>query len=416
MTLNKTVAVIGGAGRIGFPICLSYALAGLNVIGIDIDEKLCKKIMDGVLPFKENEGGNALNKVLLNGNFQMSTNIDKVRLADYIVILVGTPLDDYLKPNMDSFNQIMGDISARLNTNQVIIIRSTVTPGTTDVWKNKLNSITNMQEGLDYHLLYIPERASEGNVLLEVNHETYLIGCYSDESMQVAEDFLNLSVEDPKTIRLTPTEAEIAKLATNMSLYVQHAFANELYMICDSLQNMIGHSIDTNLIVEAVRSNPRAQMSSPGLNTGGPCLHKDGFYLTNFLDGPSLINTAFTINTGLPKKIAKDIFARLGPCRVSLLGQAFKAGSDDLRYSSGPMMSDMLKNMGCVVDVVEPNLPVGEYNKGLNAICGSDVVVLVTPHEEFKNLKKIQSIVKNTECLYVDVWGFWKDLKSVCQV
>jgi len=201
---------------------------------------------------------------------------------------------------------------------------------------------------------------------------------------------------------MTPTEAEIGKLITNMARYVEFALTNEFYLIADQF------GVNINKIIDACNYHyPRLNIPRPGPNVGGPCLYKDGWFLLERFPFHGIISTAFRVNEGMTMQIALKLRQVPHIKKVAILGLTYKAGSDDVRNSLSFKLKKQLEHIYDLV-LVDPYLK--DY-EDMKRIKGSDAVVLMTPHEEFSDLKKLMSLVANDECLYVDIWGFWEVMK-----
>ena len=150
----------------------------------------------------------------------------------------------------------------------------------------------------------------------------------------------------------------------------------------------------------------------PGPNVGGPCLYKDGFFLLERFPFNELIAIAFRINEGMPMQIVAKLEQMPHIRKVSILGMTFKAGSDDVRNSLSFKLKKQLERNDYELILVDPYL---EGHKDISRIKGSDAVILMTPHLQFKDLKEILDLVSNDDCLFVDIWGFWEEIKYKSQ-
>ena len=124
------IVIVGGFGHIGLPLGLSFANKGKSVCLYDIDKESYKTINEGKLPFIEYDAGKILKKVLKNGKLETSLDINSVSKAKYVIITIGTPVDEYLNPKTNQFLNFFKNLSKYLNSKQTIIIRSSVFPDT----------------------------------------------------------------------------------------------------------------------------------------------------------------------------------------------------------------------------------------------------------------------------------------------
>ena len=404
--MSKIVSVIGGAGHVGLPLSLVLANSGFIVYGIDTNEEVNKLIMKGKMPFIEEEGEAYLKNVLKKGTLLMTSHPSKIRESDVIIITLGTPVDENLNPRISELVQAVKDYSCFFQNGQLIILRSTVYPGTTELVKRLIEKNTTFLIGKDIFLVYAPERVAQGKAIKELQTLPQLIGAFDDESYQRAKSFFLLFLRS-KCFKLNPLEAELGKLFTNMYRYVLFALANEFYLIADAFKANIHKIIDA-----CNYEYPRMNLPVPGPNVGGPCLYKDGFFLLERFPFNELIAIAFRINEGMPMQIVAKLEQMPHIRKVSILGMTFKAGSDDVRNSLSFKLKKQLERNDYELILVDPYL---EGHKDISRIKGSDAVILMTPHPQFKDLKEILDLVSNDDCLFVDIWGFWEEMKYKSQ-
>jgi len=395
------VAVIGGAGHVGLGLCLVLADSGHFVYGIDIDQKKNKQIMNNNLPFREEMGKEYLKKAIEKKRLKMTSDISVLSDSEVIIVSLGTPVDEYFNPVISDLIELTYDICKNIKEEQLIILRSTVSPGTTRKIKDIIERDFSLKIGTNIYLVYAPERVMQGKAIMEIKSLPQLIGAFDDCSYQKAEEFFQTFVKN-KCIKLSPVEAELGKLITNMTRYVEFALANEYYLIADS------YNANIHKIIDACNFDyPRLNIPSPGPNVGGPCLYKDGWFLLERIPFNELISTSFRINEGVVAQIIKKI-KDYDIKKVSILGMTFKANSDDIRNSCSFKLKKQLEFSGYQLILVEPNLK--KYDL-IENIKHSDCIILMTPHDEFKDLNKMLKYTDNEDCLYVDIWGFWEEMK-----
>jgi len=399
---EKVVSVVGGAGHVGLPLCLVLANLGYYVYGIDINEACNRIIMEGKLPFIEEEGEQYLKTALENEKLFMTSDDSKIEESDIVIIVIGTPIDDNLNPSISMLTQMVKESSRYFKKGQLLILRSTVSPGTTELIRRLVEKNTSYLVGEDIFLAYAPERVAEGKAIKELQVFPQLIGTFDDKSYQLAEEFFSSFFQD-KCFRMTPIEAELGKLITNMARYVNFALANEFYLIAESFGANIHRVIDA-----CNYHYPRLNLPVPGPNVGGPCLYKDGWFLLERIPFSEMISTAFRINEGMPMQIASKLGQFPQIKKVTILGMTFKAGSDDIRNSLSFKLKKQLERNDYELVLVDPFL---EDYRDMERIKGSNAVVLMTPHGEFGDFESIMNLVASDECLYVDIWGFWEKMK-----
>lgn len=406
----KNIAVIG-IGRVGLPFALVLAEEGFNVYGIGRDKEKIEKIKGGKMPFVEKDGERLLKKHV-NKNFYPTVDYSKVSECEYIILTLGTPIDENMNPVYDQINSVLEKIKPYLQKEQTLILRSTVAPTTTDYVKLFINDIKGLQVGNNFYLAFCPERIAEGFAIEEIKSIPQIIGGVDSKSTEKAQSlFKKMGVE---TLVSDDVSAELAKLFTNMYRYINFAVANEFMVLADN------YNRDIYKIIGMVNHKyKRGGLTLPGL-TGGPCLFKDGFFLISDLPFSDLISTSWKINESVPLLLVKRVKERtkLDGKKVALLGLAFKSDIDDIRESlSFKARKAFLRERAKVV-LHDPYVKKYIYQEiesdVYKAVTGADVVFIATNHKEYKNLdiKKIIKLVSK-DCIICDVWNVFKTDKIV---
>ena len=385
------VVVIGGGGHVGLPLAIMIADSGLKVGIYDTSETTVAKISSGEMPFWEPGAQALLSKVLANGNLTASTDPSLISKGDSVIVVIGTPVDEHLNPDPNALSKALEVSRIHFKDGQLLVLRSTIFPGVTRKIEDLMTSW-----GLDIDVTFAPERIAEHNAVEELVSLPQIVASRSDRGFERTRDlFLNLTKE---VIRLSPEEAELAKLFTNSWRYVKFAMANQFYMMAND------RGLDFEVIRSAMRHNyPRAaDMAGPGF-AAGPCLFKDTMQLAAFSDNKfQLGHSAMLVNEGLPLYVVSKLEEKhdLRSLTVGILGMSFKAGSDDIRSSLSYKLKRALefkaKSVICTDPMVtketDPNLLPLE-----TVLAKSDILIIATPHKEYASLK--------SEKLVVDVWG-----------
>jgi UDP-N-acetyl-D-mannosaminuronic acid dehydrogenase len=400
---QSKVAIIGAAGHVGLGLALSIADAGHQVYGVDINQRAIEEISAGRVPFQEEGAEEVLARVLQLGRLEMTAELGVIDQCDVVIVILGTPIDENLNPVLAPLMDLCQQIVPHLHREQLIVLRSTISPGGTSTIRRMLERETGFRIGEDIFLAFAPERVVQGRSLMEIQSLPQIIGTFEDQSYDRAECFFSTFVKN-KCLRLTPTEAELAKLMCNMARYVSFALANEFFLIADEYDANIHRIMET-----CSYDYPRFKVPSPGANVSGPCLFKDGFFLVERFPFADLISTSFKINENMPVQILKKIRTHPDVQKVGILGMTFKGGSDDTRYSLSFKLKKLLFGAGYSVACVDPWVP--KY-RDIQALRGCDCVVLMTPHPEFADLSAMLDHVSNDKCLFVDLWGFWTEMRG----
>jgi len=402
-----TLGIIG-IGRIGLPLALVFARAGIKVTGFDLDKEYISEIKSGKAPFQE-EGLEAL---LSNPKFEaVAIEGSEARMAscDVFIICVGTPLT--ANHHVD-YNQLFSALSLITRSSllgKFVIIRSTVPPGTMlERVIPFVESRTGLKAGTDFGAASCPERVLEGHAIEEIVSLPEIIGGIDPVSTEIAASIFSKLNHNKKILRTTPGSAEMAKLFANMYRYVNFALANEFALMAEEFgQN------GAEIISVVNDGYPRGGIPRPGL-VGGPCLTKDGYFLVSNTCFPDLILLAARINEFMPQHVVNrlrmEMAARgrhLNNARVGLLGTSFKAGSDDERYSPSIKIAELLESEHVAVVRHDPHVKGTESLE--KAVRDADVIILATNHKEFEGiLPKIQQIRgKKGRCLIFDCWGLF---------
>lgn len=383
-------------------MCLVLANAGHTVDGVDPNDAANRQIMAGQLPFLEQHGAEYLQRALRSGRLRMTTDAAVVGQADVVVVVIGTPIDEHLNPRFDTLRKLFASLGPHLRRDQLIILRSSVAPGTTQRIRIMIERQRDWRYGEDFHLVFAPERGLQGRCIEELESLPQVIGAFDDAGYERAARFFRTYMHNDCP-RLTPVEAELGKLITNMARYLNFAFANEVFLIADRW------GANANRIIDAINQDyPRLHIPQPGPNVGGPCLYKDGYFLLERCPFPDLVSAAFKINEGMTAQIAMKIERLPDVRKVGILGMAFKADSDDIRDSLSFKLRKQLDNGLYEVVCVDPLV---DGYQDLLVLRDADCVVLMTPHRDFADLGRLALLIHNPDCRVVDIWGFWRDMR-----
>jgi UDP-N-acetyl-D-mannosaminuronic acid dehydrogenase len=389
-TADLDVVVLGGGGHVGLPLSLAFAQAGLRVGIYDTNQATLDRIAAGEMPFLENGADELLRELLPTGRLAFGASAEMIARTMHLVVVIGTPVDEFLRPSMTIFEKAVDQISPHLREGALVALRSTVYPGTTAYVAKHL-----IERGHEVDVAFCPERIAEGHALEELHSLPQIIGADTDAAAErAAELFGVLSV---KTIRTTTKEAELAKLFTNTWRYMKFAVANQFFMIADQA------GMDYTNILRAIREDyPRAQdLPGPGF-AAGPCLFKDTMQLAAFTtDHFPLGQAAMQVNEGLPAYIVAALERRydgLADKCVGILGMAFKAESDDPRASLSYKLRKLLRWNGAKVLATDPYVVDDRLVPLERVLAESEILVLGAPHQQYRGLHLGGKDV-------VDVWG-----------
>jgi UDP-N-acetyl-D-mannosaminuronic acid dehydrogenase len=307
-----------------------------------------------------------------------------------LVVVIGTPVDEFLGPSMTVFEKAVDQIAPHLRDGALVVLRSTVYPGTTSYVAGHL-----LERGCSVDVAFCPERIAEGHALEELHTLPQIIGADTDASAERAAELFGVLAA--RTIRTSTKEAELAKLFTNTWRYMKFAVANQFFMIADQA------GVDYSNILRAIREDyPRAaDLPGPGF-AAGPCLFKDTMQLAAYTsDHFPLGQAAMQVNEGLPAYIVSALERRYGGLQgktVGILGMAFKAESDDTRASLSYKLRKLLAWAGAQVVCTDPYVKDDRLVSLERVVAESDILVLGAPHASYRGLEIGGKDV-------VDVWG-----------
>jgi UDP-N-acetyl-D-mannosaminuronic acid dehydrogenase len=318
-----------------------------------------------------------------------TTEPDAVSASEHVVVVIGTPVDEHLNPDPSSVSRAVSELGPHLVDGQLLVLRSTLYPGTTALVERTL-----AQLGKRIDVAFCPERIAEGRAMSELYELPQIVSGRSDKALDRAEKlFRNLASQ---MIRLTPEEAELAKLFTNTWRYIKFATANQLFMMATDFD------LDYDRIRHAVTLDYPRAADLPGAGfAAGPCLLKDTMQLAAFNNNNFVLgHAAMLVNEGLPLYMVSRLEKAypLSEMTVGILGMAFKADSDDIRSSLSYKLKRILRyktrQVLCHDPFVthDPDLsPLGDV------IDQSDLLLLATPHRDYDHIEVNVPVI--------DIWG-----------
>ena len=388
--VDLDLVVLGGGGHVGLPLSLAFARAGLRVGIYDTNPATLERIAAGEMPFMENGADELLREILPTGRLSFGSDGAMITRTNQLVVVIGTPVDEFLGPSMTIFEKAVEQVAPYLRDGALVVLRSTVYPGTTAYVAQHL-----ADRGCRVDVAFCPERIAEGHALEELHSLPQIIGADTDIAAERATGLFGTLAAS--TIRTTTKEAELAKLFTNTWRYMKFAVANQFFMIADQA------GVDYTNILHAIREDyPRAaDLPGPGF-AAGPCLFKDTMQLAAFTaDHFPLGQAAMQVNEGLPAYIVSALDRRYGGLQgktVGILGMAFKSESDDPRASLSYKLRKLLTWAGARVLATDPYVRDDRLVPLESVLAESDVLVLGAPHKVYRGMKVGGRDV-------VDVWG-----------
>lgn len=387
--LNYKLTIIGGAGHIGLPLGLLFAEKGIKVNLYDKNLYAIKKINNSELPFVEENGVKLLKKN--KKKIFATSNKNCISKSNVLIVCIGTPVKNN-KPDLIFFFKLFKEIKNLLNPNQLIIIRSSIYPGTCKkIYQFLGTNFTNIS--------YCPERVVQGKSISELPKLPQVISGISSSAINKSKNLFSLICK--KTIVTSILEAELIKLFSNAWRYINFSISNEFYMACENFN--IKFDRLRKIMIDGYERNKN--IPTAGF-AAGPCLYKDTMQLNSFLKQSfSLGKVSTKINQKLPYFIYKQLLNKfknnLKYKKIGILGITFKADIDDIRDSLALELFNLLKRKKLKVIFSDNyNLTLKKNLNQKKLISKSDIIIIGAPHKVYKTIK----IPKNK--YLIDIWGF----------
>ena len=399
-----------GLGYVGLPLAVEFGKI-LEVIGFDINEARIGELKDGFdRTLEVDKQGLAAASQL-----SFSSNIQDLSDANYFIITVPTPVDQYKKPDLMPLIKASETVGKSLKKGDVVIYESTVYPGCTEEdCVPVLEKFSGLKFNVDFFCGYSPERINPGdkqhrlpNIKKVTSGSTPEIAEMVD---QLYKKIIKAGTHKASSIRV----AEAAKVIENSQRDINIAFVNELALIFERM------GIDTHEVLEAAGTKWNFLPYKPGL-VGGHCIGVDPYYLTYKADSlgyyPQVILAGRRINDNMGIHIANRVIKLMTqndlPVRKSkilVLGITFKENCPDIRNSRAIDVIRELQSFGADVEVYDPHADANEvkheYDLSLTKELNKkySAIVLAVSHDQFKTLN--WPLIRNSNTIIYDVKGF----------
>lgn len=398
----NTVCVVG-LGYIGLPTAALSSSKGLKVIGVDVNPDIVEKISAGQTHFEEPDLDGLVIRAVRDG---MLTARLLPCPADVYVIAVPTPVTEDKQADLSAVKSASKSIVEHMRPGCLVILESTVPPGTTEEIVLPILEESGLRAGQDFYLSFCPERVLPGSIVAELVSNDRVIGGLNLESAERAAEYYRYFVRGELFITDLKT-AETVKLIENSFRDVNIAFANEVSLIADRL------GIDVWNVIELANRHPRVNILHPGPGVGGHCIAVDPWFLIEKMpDLTLLIGAARQRNDFMPKHVVSKVSSVLPPgSTVACLGAAYKADVGDTRESPALEVIYKLVETGYRVQVVDPHvsdipgMPLVSIEK---ALAEADCVLLLVDHAEFKRLDVASLRQRFPENRLIDTRGIWR--------
>jgi dTDP-alpha-D-glucose dehydrogenase len=397
------VAIVG-FGYVGSCVAATLAERRIRVFGVDNNAELIEEMQAGYCRFNEPRLAETLKGALAAGRLTLSTDYRTAGLADVIIIAVGTPIDARRAVVTEHLESVCSSLAPVLRAGQLVILKSTVAPGTTSELVRPLLEKGGATCGRDFGLAFCPERLAEGAALAEFRSLPIVIGGCDEESAAAARKFWVDALDTRVLMFARPEVAELVKLADNWWIDVNIALANELAQLCGPL------GVDVLDVISGANSLPKGagnvNILLPSVGVGGSCLTKDPWILWNAARARGvrlrLAETGREVNDGMPGYTYRlirgglaDLGKDLAHAKVAVLGLAFKNNTNDLRNTPVSPVVEALRSSGARVDIYDPLVSdcVAESTFGFSqapsladAAAGADCIAVLAGHDQIRDL------------------------------
>ncbi len=418
---SARVGVIG-QGYVGLPLALVFVEAGFPVTGFDVDRAKVEALRRGE-SYIRHIGPERVAAAARGGRFEPTSDFDKLRECDAVLICVPTPLGRHREPDNSFIHRTADEISRRLRPGQLVILESTTYPGTTDEEVRPILERSGLKTPEDFLLAFSPEREDPGNAKFSTRSIPKVVGGVNAPSTEVAVTLYGAALD--KVVPVSSARvAESGKLLENVFRSVNIALVNELKVIFGRM------GIDVWEVIEAAKTKPFGFMPFyPGPGLGGHCIPLDPFYLSwkaaEHGEWARFIELAGEINTRMPAYVVSRVAEALNHdakavrgSRILVLGLAYKANIDDDRESPSYEIIELLKEAGGRVEYCDPFFPVSRAGRthaldmssvplDAAAFGAFDAIVLATAHDAFRDpaLYRCAKLVVDTRNVVPPHWG-----------
>lgn len=357
------IAVIA-LGKIGLPLAVQFASKGHTVVGVDVNPAQVAAINAGIEPFPgEADLGVKLSDVVKSGRLTATTRYeDAVPGADAVVLVVPLVVDADARPDFDWLDSATRSLAASLSRGTLVAYETTLPVGTTrDRWKPMLEEGSGLVEGLDFHLVFSPERVLTGRVFADLRRYPKLVGGLSPAGVKRATEFYESVLDFDERADLprpngvwdleSAEAAEFAKLAETTYRDVNIGLANQFARFADR------NGIDVAKVIDASNSQTYSHIHRPGIAVGGHCIPVyPRLYLWNDPDA-TIVSAARAANAGMPNYtvgVLEGAHGQLAGARVVVLGVSYRGGVKESAFSGVFPTVAALTARGATVLVHDP--------------------------------------------------------------
>ena len=372
-----------GLGYIGLPTSAMFAKHGVDVVGVDVFEKIVNTLNSGSIHIEEPGLGEVIQEVVANGKFRASMTPEK---ADAFIIAVPTPNKDDTYKTCDLSYVVQGvqAVLPFVEKGNVIIVESTIGPRSMDDVVKPMVEEAGLTVGEDIYLCHAPERVLPGQILHELKYNNRIVGGITPACATAGAKVYSTFVQG-EIIKTDAKTAEMSKLMENTFRDVNIALANELAKVCTALE------INVLDVIQMANKHPRVNLHFPGPGVGGHCLAVDPYFIV--AKAPELakiIKLSRDTNVSMPGFVVENVKKIIGKeteAVISVFGVTYKGNVDDMRESPAMDIVKILNQEGFQVKLHDPHVESETYTflSKEEAVQDSEMILVLTDHDEFKS-------------------------------
>ena len=370
-----------GQGYIGIPTATLFANSGCKVLGVDIHQDKVSKLNKGQIPIEEPGLEEKLQLAIAKNNYHASTTPEK---SDVFIITVPTPnnMDDF-SCDLTKVEQACNNILPFLEKGNIVIVESTIAPLSTDNIIKPIFEKAGFTIGEDLYLAHCPERVLPGKIIEELINNDRIIGGVTPQCSDKVAEVYKIFVKG-KIMKTEAKTAEMSKCMENTFRDVNIALANELAKICSKI------GVNVLDVIALANEHPRVNIHSPGPGVGGHCLAIDPYFIYALAPKEAkLIKLARDINVSMPQFVVdntKRLLKGIENPKIAILGVAYKGNTDDMRESPALVVINLLKNEDFKIAIHDSHIEDENYCNFEEAIEDADIALILSDHDEFRDL------------------------------
>ena len=392
-----------GQGYIGLPTAALFSMNDCEVVGVDVNREIVDNLNKGIVHIEEPGITEIIKKAIDNNTYCASLTPQK---ADAFIITVPTPyISENYSCDLSYVISACRSIIPFLQKGNTVIIESTIAPMSTDEVIKPIFEESGFEIGNDLYLAHCPERVLPGHIIEELINNNRIIGGVTSKCAKKACEVYGQFVKGEIMITEAKT-AELSKCMENTFRDVNIALANELAKICADI------GVNALDVIEMANKHPRVNLHSPGPGVGGHCLAIDPYFIyAKSPENAKIIKLARDTNNSMPDFVVNNVKKIVKSGKISILGVSYKGNTGDDRESPAyEIISKLSKDYQTKIH--DPHIENTDFSSFEEAIDGSDLILILCDHDEFKNLDYDLILEKMDEAIIFDTKNIIKEVPS----